>query len=49
MQYGKWADIHHAYRELHNFKVKGGLYKDIENEVKQYQHDHQPVTSLLNL
>ncbi|MBP5383560.1 MAG: hypothetical protein J6Y57_01135 [Lachnospiraceae bacterium] len=49
MQYGKWADIHHAYRELHNFKTKGGLYPDIEKEIKQFQVEHQPVASLLSL
>ena len=49
MTFGKWADIHHAYREIHNFEAKGGLYSDIEDEVKKYQAEHQPVTSLLAL
>lgn len=49
LTFGKWGDIFHAYKELYNFETKGGLYPDIEKEIKQYQAEHQPVTSLLNI
>lgn len=46
---GQWGDIFHAYKELYNFETKGALYADVEKELKQYQLEHQPVTSLLNI
>lgn len=49
MTFGKWSDIFHAYRELNNFKAKGGLYPDIEEEIEQHQREKQPVASLLSL
>ena len=49
LTFGKWGDIFHAFKELYNFETKGCLYPDIEKELKQYQIEHQPVTSPLKL
>lgn len=49
MTLGKWGDIYHCFKELYNFETKNWLYGDIEKELNQYQAEHQPVTSLLNI
>jgi len=49
MTLGEWGDIFHAFKELYNFEAKGNLYADVERELKQYQLEHQPVTSLLDI
>jgi len=40
MRYGEWADYFHAYREIYNFETKQNLYKDIEDEQKEYRKLH---------
>lgn len=49
MSLGRWGDIYYSYKEIYNFETKNCLYSDIEKELQQYQMEHQPVTSLLNI
>ena len=49
MTYGRWLDAFHVYRRLYNFEKKEQLYKDAEDELREYTQAHQPVVTLSDL
>lgn len=40
MTYGVWSDYFHAYKEIYNFETKKLIYKDIEDEQKEFRKNH---------
>ena len=49
MSFGKYVEIHRAYRELYNFEIRHIPYMDVERDIQKYQEEHRPVASLLSL
>ena len=47
MTFGRWNEIYHAYKLIHNMRQK--IYSDIEEELLEYRKEHQPVASLMDL
>ena len=39
----------HAYRTIWNFEAKRCLYKDVEEEQKEYEMTHQPIDDINKL
>jgi hypothetical protein len=49
LTFAKWSEMFHAYRTIWNFEAKKSLYKDIEEEQKEYQLFHQPIADINKL
>lgn len=47
--YGNYLDQFNAYKYIHNFRVKGLLYEDVEEEVKEYQRTHRKIDSIFSI
>ena len=49
LTFARWSEIFHAIRVIWNFEAKRCLYKDVEEEQKEYEMTHQPTEDINKL